>query len=211
MTITETNHIERVVLAFRGDVDGSFKGAHLERFRVLKQDGVEIARTPGKATTISEASAAGFTWPEVAAEINAGLIITSEAQAAQIAALTADKAAADEAKATAEAARDAALVEKQALAVKLQEYESPTDVNGVPSWVYASQAYKALIQAGSMAYVKGLLAADTSIEGQMALADFEKSARFYRDNPTLNKFVSNGTFTSAQMDDLFRLAATFTV
>lgn len=202
MAIEETNHIERVVLAFRGDVDGSYKGAHVERFSVIKRDGVEIARQPGKATTITDAAAAGFTMPAVAAAINLGAILTSEAQAAQIVALTAEKAEA--------LAANAPLAAQVAdLTTRIAEYEAPTDVNGVPSWVYASQAYKALITSGSMAGLRAMLAADTSVEGQLALADFEKSARFYRDNATLNRFVTNGVFTSAQMDDLFRLAATF--
>lgn len=209
---TENTQLERVVLAFRGDGDGSFKGGHVEYFtRVLRDDGTEIARQPGRATTLSDAAAAGFTFPDVVAAINTGALLSVESQAAQIATLTADKQAADQGRTDAEAARDAALAQAQDLQAALSAYEAPVDVNGVPEWVYASQAYKALIQSGVMAYVRGVLAADTSIEGQMAQADFEKSARFYRSNATLNRFITNGTFTAEAMDDLFKLAKTFAV
>jgi hypothetical protein len=200
--IEQTTHIERVVLAFRGDADGAYKGGHVERFTVIRQDGVEIARQPGRATTIGEA--AGFTWPEVAAEINAGLLIANEEQGAQITALTAEKASAD-------AARDAALSQLETLRAKLADYEAPTDTNGVPSWVYKSQAYKALIVAGKMDYLTNALtaAAAQSIGGKLAKVDFETSARFKRDHPTVLMFISSGLFTSAEVDALFKLAATF--
>jgi hypothetical protein len=92
MALTQTNHLERVVFAFRGDGDGSFKGAHIERFLVVKQDGVEIARQPGKAMTVREALADGQEWPQVLAEINQGLLQTVDNQAAQIADLQSELA-----------------------------------------------------------------------------------------------------------------------
>lgn len=209
---TEVTKLERVVLAFRGDDDGGFKGAHVEYFtRILRDDGTEITRQPGRATTLSDAAAAGFTFPDVVSAINAGALLDNEAKAAQIATLTAEKAAAVAAQAVAETASAAALAQVQELQAKLTAYESPADINGVPEWVYASQAYKALIQSGAMAGVKAMLAADTSVEGQMAQADFEKSARFYRTNPTLVGFIAKGAFTDAQMDGLFKLAASFKV
>lgn len=132
-TITETNHIERIVIAFNGDTDGSFKGAAAERFNVLYRDGVEIFRKPGKGVTITEMAAEGFTWPAVTAEINAGMLLTLEQQAAQITTLTEEKTAAD-------AARDAAVAQVADLQAQIAALHPPVDVNGVPQSVPRRQA-----------------------------------------------------------------------
>ena len=150
-TITETNHIERIVIAFNGDTDGSFKGAAAERFSVLYRDGVEIFRKPGKGVTITEMAAEGFTWPAVTAEINTGMLLTLEAQAAQIDALTAGKA-------TAEAARDAALAQVADLQAQLAALQPPSDVNGVPQIISKRQGRAQLKSEGLLAPVEAYIA-----------------------------------------------------
>jgi hypothetical protein len=206
-TITETNHIERVVLAFRGDVDGSFKGAHLERFNIIKRDGVEIVRQPGRATTISEAAAAGFTWPEVAAEINTGLLLTCESQAAQIVTLTAEKAAAETARIAAETARDTALAEVEALTAQLAEYQTPVDANGVPKQVTMRQAQLALLAAGLLDDVEAAIAAIPGDAGRAAQITWTKSSAVQRDNALIGQLAGALGLTSAEVDALFIQAA----
>lgn len=213
MTIEKITKLEHVHLAFRGDMDGGYKGGHVQYFTVIKEDGVEISRQQGRATTISEAAAAGFTMPDVAAAINLGLIVANEAQAAQLATLSLEKADADQAKTVAESARDAALAQVQELQAQLDAYVSPVAVNGVPEWVYKSQAYKALTVTDNMDKLTAALAtaATQSMAGKLAKIDFETSAKFYRNHPTVAMFVATGLFTDAQVDDLFKLAATFAV
>lgn len=150
-TITETNHIERIVIAFNGDTDGSFKGAAAERFNVLYRDGVEIFRRQGKGVTITDMAASGFTWPEICAEINSGMLLTLEQQAAQIATLTADKTAAEQ-------ARDTALAQVVELQSKIAALQPPADINGIPQVINKRQGRAQLKAEGLLASVEGYIA-----------------------------------------------------
>lgn len=201
MPIEETNYLERVVLAFRGDVDGSFKGAHVERFNILKRDGVEIVRQPGKATTIGEAAAAGFTWPEVVAEINAGLVLGNEQ-------LTIERDQALAAKNAAEGSRDAALAEVEALQQLLAEYQTPVDENGVPKQVTMRQAQLALLGAGLLDLVEDAIAAIPGDAGRAAQITWTKSSAVQRTNPLINQLAAGLGLTGQQIDALFIQAAT---
>jgi len=235
MALNETNHIERVVLAFRGDTDGAYKGGHVERFRVITSDGQEIVRQPGRATTIGEAAGAGFTWPDVAAEINAGLVIAYDEAQAQIAALNAEKAALAQAhaeqlaalasekaataqasaaqltalnaeKTTAEQARDAAQAQVQTLQAQLDALVPPA-INGVPQEVTMRQAQLALLGAGLLDTVDTAIAAIPGDAGRAARITWEKSSAVRRDNPLIAQLQGALGLTSEQIDALFVAAA----
>lgn len=204
-------HLERVVFAFHGDQDGRAKGAHVEYFTVIKDDdGTEIARKLEKPVTFSVAGLSNEAHPAVLAGINVGLALTVDQQAAELQQLRADLGTAASALDQCTAERDAAQADAAALRAK---YESPVSTNGVPEWVYASQAYKALVVAGKLDTLRAALdvAAQQGQAGMLAKVDFEKSARFYRAHPTVAMFIASGLFTDAEVDALFKLAATFPV
>lgn len=193
-TITETNHLERIVLAFRGGEDGSFKGAHAERFNVVKRDGVEIVRQPGRATTITDLAATGFTWPEVVADLNTGLILAHEAQTAQIATLTAE--------------RDTALQERDAAQAALSTVQAELDaLKTAPApnvqVVSRLQARLALKGAGLLDAVEQAVAA-ASDDVKMVWADAQE---FRRDSPTLLALAGALGLIDEQVDALFVAAA----
>lgn len=224
MTIVKTTNIERVVLAFRGDVDGAFKGAHVEYFDVIRDGDTEIARQPGKATTISEAAAAGFTWPDVAAGINAGALLTLDAQAAQIADLTTQAAAAQQSQADAETARDAALAQVQELQAQLLEYQTPVDENGVPKAVTMRQGQEEMLFTPTVNSSLTLLdwidaaidAIADPIAQRAALITWTKSSMIERANPLVLQLrpvvqqalgLADLTATDAAIDQMFINAA----
>lgn len=185
---------------------GVFKGAHIVFYDAVLKDGVQLTGAPSKAFGIGDGMA--FPLADIVGTTTANALALVDTQAAQIAALNSDKTAAEQ-------ARDAALVQvaaltadKAALQAQLDSYLSPTSPNGVPEWVYASQAYKALILSGLMPAVQAGLAVMPGVEGELARADFEKSARFYRANPTLAALGTALGLTTAQLDQLFITAAT---
>lgn len=200
MTITESNHLERVVLAFRGDTDGSFKGAHAERFSVVSRDGVALVRQPGKATTISELAATGFQWPDVVSGINTGMLLTHEAQLAQIAELTAERDAAIQERTEAQIALSAVQAQLDALKASLVPV-----IDGVPQVVSRFQARAALHGAGLLQGIEQLMSAP-DIDPLMRLA-WSDAQNFERQSPTLLALASALKLTAEQVDALFVQAA----
>lgn len=203
MTITKTEHLEHVLLAFLGAQDGSFKGAQAGYFSVVRDGDTEILRQPGKATSITELAATGFTWPEVAAAINTGTLLTCEAQAATIAAHEATIAARDAALVLLTAERDAALA-------RITELEAQTasaaanaaDANGVPVRAPMAAGRIALSRAGKLAAVKAALAAMPGQAGEEAREWFEYSSHIERRHATVIAMTPL-IGTDADVDALF--------
>lgn len=197
----------------RWDDAGVFKGAHISFIDRIMDGETVLSVKVGDAQPVSLAGEQGFPLADVLDAMHASVLADNDAKAAQITTLTVDKTAADQAKTAAESARDAAMAEKQALADQLLEYESPADVNGVPEWVYKSQAYKAMTVSGVFDTFRGALvaAAEQGVQGKLALIDFDTAARFYRNHPTVALMIQSGLLTAVQTDDLWKLAATFAV
>ena len=198
MAITETRNPYEF-LARWDEKTGVFRGAHVQFYDLVLKDGSQIAGAPSKAYGVGNGLA--FPLADIMDTVTADALALVDTQAAQIAALEAEKTAAEQAK-------DAALEQVASLQEQLAAFLPGTSSNGVPEWVYASQAYKALILAGLMPAVKAGLAAMPGVEGELARADFEKSARFYRTNPTLAALGPALGMTDAQLDQLFITAAT---
>lgn len=189
-------NLEHVLIAFRGDSDGGYKGSHVQYFtRVLDDDGSEISRQPGRATTIGEAQAAGFTWPDVAAAVNAGLLLDNDAKAAQLAQLQADHAAALQAKAQAEAQRDAL----QAQLTALQQQTGTPSAQYIRKW----QLWAGLrtddpsgqLLAGVKAYIAALPAAVLDL--------WDGSAGIERTSPFLAGFKVTFGKSDADLNSMF--------
>lgn len=202
MPITKTEHLEHVLLAFHGDEDGRFKGAQAGYFTVIKDGDTVISRQAGKAQTISELAASGFTWPDVAAAINTASMVTVEQQAAQIAALAAERDS-EKTKATeAEARADSEKARADALAAQLATINGAPDENGIPLSVSMSAARIALSRAGKLSTVKAALAAMQGQAGEEAREWFEYSSRIERQHPTVVAMTPL-VGTSADVDALF--------
>ena len=153
MTITKTTNLEEVVFAFQGDVDGSYKAGHAVYFTVIKDGDQEISHQRGKATTISELAASGFTWPEVCAAINIGTMTQCEAQAATIAERDEQLVEATQAKTAAEAARDTALAQVAELQAQLAARASAA------AMVPMAEARIILSRAGKLEAIESAIAA----------------------------------------------------
>ncbi len=202
MTITKSTHLEHVLLAFRGDVDGSFKGGQAGYFTVIKDGDTEISRQQGKATSLSDLAASGFTWPAVVSAINAGTLLTCEAQAATIAERDATIAANTTALQALTAERDAALARVAELEAQIAAAANPVDENGVPVRVPMAAGRIALSRAGKLAAVKAALAAMQGQAGEEAREWFEYSSHIERRHPTVLAMTPL-IGTSADVDALF--------
>ena len=167
---------------------GAFMGAHIQWYDSVLKDGVKITGSPSKAYGVGEAL--DFPLSDIISMITSDAIALSESQAVQLQDLTT---------ATSRIAQ---------LELELSEYRAGNNADGVPKWVYKSQAYKSLILAGKMPAVKALLDSLPGIEGELARVDFETSARFYRDNPVLNQLATALQMTNADLDQIFITAAT---
>lgn len=209
---TTTKHLEHVLLVFNGGGDGAFKGVQGQRFlRITDDSGKDIVRQLGEVQTIGEMAAEGFTFPEVLADIDAGLLLAHDQQAAQIEQLQAQALAANTAAAQAIAEREQAVADAATLRAK---YESPVLNSGVPEWVWRSQAMKALTYVGKKDQFNATLEAAATQGGmaeKLALVDWQDSARFFRNHPTVQAMIQHGLLTAAEADNLWKLAATFPV
>jgi hypothetical protein len=200
MAIVEDTYVHEFLARF--DRNG-FVAAHIGEAVALVKDGVLM---PGK-TTLLDARPVGpddaATLAEIGAQINTLAVAAN-------AALTAERDAAVAAKAQAESERDTAVADAAALRAK---YESPLSENGVPEWVWRSQAMKALIISGKKPIVDAAMAqlAQTGVQGQLAQVDYLESQRFYRDHQTTLMMIQGGLLTAQEADDLWKLAATFPV
>ncbi|MDB5975148.1 MAG: hypothetical protein JWR07_1908 [Nevskia sp.] len=205
MAITKV-HVPDHFLVRWNENTGLLQGAQVGYIEKIVEDGVVISIKEGDPMAVALGLAAGFPLSSVLGEINTALLADADTKTAQIAQLTTDKVASDKAAAD-------ALAQVATLTAQLADYTSPKDVAGVPEWVYKSQAYKALITAGKMDSLVAALAAAASkdLAGKLAQVDFETSARFFRKHPTVQMFVDSGLFTDAEVDGLFKLAATFAV
>lgn len=200
----EITCLERVVLAFRGDLDGSYKGAHVEYFtRVLRDDGSEVARQQGRSTTISEVAAQGFTWPDVAASINAGLLLSSETQAAQIAVLKGEKAAVDSDLLASNGQVSLLRAEVESLKAQLVEYQTQADERGVPKEVTMRQAQLALLGAGLLDLVEEAIAKIPGDEGRAARITWNKASTVVRNDPLIAQLQGVLKLTDLDVDNLF--------
>jgi hypothetical protein len=167
---------------------GAFTGAHIQWYDSVLKDGVKIAGSPSKAYGVGEAL--DFPLSDIVTMITSDALALSESQAIQLQDL----------------ATAASRITQ--LELELSEYRAGNNADGVPKWVYKSQAYKSLILAGKMPAVKALLDSLPGIEGELARVDFETSARFYRDNPVLNQLATALQMTKADLDQIFITAAT---
>jgi hypothetical protein len=206
MAITKTQNLEEIVLAFRGDVDGAYKGGQAVYFTVIRDGDQEISRQRGKVTTISELAVSGFTWPEVAAAINMGSLVQCEQQAVTIAAHVATIAERDATIQTLTAERDAALAQVAELQAQLATINGQPDENGVPLSVPMAAARIALSRAGKLAAVSAALAAIPGQPGEEAQSWWEYSSRVERNHPTVLAMTPL-IGTSADVDALFIAAA----
>lgn len=87
------------------------------------------------------------------------------------------------------------------------DYIAPVTIKIVNS-VTMRQARLALLQTGNLANVTSAIAAMTGIEGDAARIVWEFSNTVERNNPLITQLGTALNLTSAQLDDLFTLAAT---
>ncbi len=232
MALTQTKTPYEFLARWTED-GAALKGAHIAFIETIKDGATVLSLKVGDAQPVSLAGEQGFPLAQALAALNAAAIADGESKAAQIVQMAADHQAqvqqlqdahaaavqqlqeahapVIQALASAEQARDQATALVQELQARLTTYESPADVNGVPAWVYKSQAYKALTVAGKFDFFRGKLveAAALSMPGKLALVDFDTSAKFYRKHPTVQMMIDTGLLTDAEADQLWKLAATF--
>lgn len=130
MALTETRRPYEF-LARWNPQSGAFSGAHVQWIDVIERDGVHVGATPTKAFGVGEAQA--FPLADILAQMHTDALAELDARAAQIAALTADKAAADQALAAAQA-------QVADLQAQLAVHLGRTTENGVPLRVTRRQA-----------------------------------------------------------------------
>lgn len=195
MTIEKSTVFESFLI--RGDGKGGLQAAHVEYLELIK-DGDDVL-----SSKILPAQPLGITPKELAPVLGAALtaaLETNEAQAAEIATLTA-------AKTEAEAARDQALANVAALTEQLAAMQPPTDANGVPQVVSMVQAQLALLGAGLLDKVEAAIASIPGDQGRAAQIEWSKAANVHRDHALIAGMQDALKLSDAQIDALFIDAA----
>jgi protein-disulfide isomerase-like protein with CxxC motif len=82
------------------------------------------------------------------------------------------------------------------------------DATPVPNRVTATQAKLALIDAGLYEYADGMVSVREGEPGGYRFRVVWDATYWYRTSPELNDIAADMGLTEAQVDDLFRLAAT---
>lgn len=177
MSITDTTHIERVLIVL--NPDGSLKGAHQERLREVRDGDVALlsaTQLPAEPLT-----------PEALAAV-----LPQAALAAQAAALVAE--------------RDALQEQLAATQAHLAELETPSAVvDGVPQQVTNYQARAALIASGLFEAVDTAVKAQGP--ASQAWQAWEYANVFLRTSPFIVEMGAALGQTPAQIDALFVEAA----
>lgn len=197
MAITEVRRPYEF-LARWNPATGAFSGSHIQFFDAVERDGVQIAGQPSKAYGVGEAGA--FPLADIVSTVTADALAQVEAQAAQIAALTADKSAADQ-------ARDAALAQVADLQAQLAALQGDV-INGVPQRVTMRQARLALHAAGLLAGVDVAIDALPEPQKTAARIEWDYSSAIDRLKPVVVMLGAALGLTPEQIDQLFVTAAT---
>ena len=190
---------------------GVLTGAHVVFREAIIEAGVEISSDIGDALPVSLAGGAGFPIAQILSALNTSAIIDSEAKAAEIATLTAEK---DKAKTDADALvtvanadRDKALAQVATLTAQLAALQPPVDATGVPQVITMVQAQLALLGAGLLDRVNAALAAIPGDQGKAAMIEWTNSANVHRTNALVGAMQASLGMTDAQIDALFIAAA----
>lgn len=180
---------------------GALQGAHIVYRQAFTNDaGAEEFSKFGDPASVALTDATLLS--AISGDINAAALADNDAKAAQIATLTADKAAAD-------TARDAALAERDTLAGQLAAMQPV--INGVPQFIKKWQLWAGLrMDDPTLALYNAVLAYTETFTG-MKLDLWRDSTGIERTAPALDGFKAGFNKTDADLDAMFTRYAAITL
>lgn len=198
MTLEKQTYLNEFFVRMKDDGSG-IQGVHVADVERILENGVLISARMLEPRAVNPGDAPALA--QIADAFNLAALATVDAQAVEIAALTA-------AKTEVETARDTALAEVESLRTQLLAYQTPVDENGVPKEVTMRQAQLALLSAGLLDDVEAAIASIPGDAGRAATITWTKSAAVKRDNPLIAQLAAGLGLSSTSIDNLFKLAAT---
>lgn len=184
---------------------GVFKGAHIQHYEGLYEDGVMLTGKPGRAMGVGEDLA--FPLADIMGQLTADALAANAALQATLAERDATIAGHAEQVRTLTGERDAAQARVSELEAQLAPINGAPDANGVPLSVPMAAARIILSRVGKLSTVTAAINAIEGQPGEEARAWWEYSSRVERNHPTVLAMTPL-IGTSADVDALFVAAAT---
>lgn len=181
-------------------VTGAYKGAHIQHYESVYEDGVLLTGSPGRAMGVGEDLA--FPLGDIMSQIQDDTLCANAALQATLA--ERDATIAEHAAVITE--RDTLRARVAELDAQIAAAAAPVDANGVPVRVPMAAGRIALSRAGKLSSVKAALAAMQGQAGEEAREWFEYSSHIERAHPTVQAMTPL-IGTSADVDALFVAAA----